>query len=39
VELEHRLDNYGAAAHEMRALFDGPSGWMGLLEAYAKSLG
>lgn len=38
VELEHRLDSYGAAADEMRALFDGPSGWIGLLEAYAKSL-
>ncbi|GLQ53513.1 SRPBCC family protein [Devosia nitrariae] len=38
VELEHRLDAYGAAAEQMRELFDGPGGWMGLLEAYAGSL-
>lgn len=38
IELEHRLDDYGAAAEEMRALFDGPSGWGSLLEAFAKSL-
>lgn len=34
VELEHRLDGYGAAAGEMFKIFDG--GWPGLLEGFAR---
>jgi len=34
VELEHRLDGYGAAAEEMFNIFDG--GWQGLLEGFAR---
>jgi uncharacterized protein YndB with AHSA1/START domain len=34
VELEHRLDSYGAAAGEMFTIFDG--GWPGLLEGFAR---
>jgi uncharacterized protein YndB with AHSA1/START domain len=37
VELEHRLDGYGAAAAEMRQIFDGPRAWQGLLENFAKT--
>jgi hypothetical protein len=36
VELEHRLDGYGAAAVQMHEVFDGPNAWMGLLESFAK---
>jgi uncharacterized protein YndB with AHSA1/START domain len=37
VELEHRLDGYGAAAAQMREIFDAPApnAWMGLLERFA----
>jgi len=34
VELEHRLDGYGAAAEGMFNVFD--SGWQGLLESFAQ---
>jgi uncharacterized protein YndB with AHSA1/START domain len=34
VELEHRLDGYGAAAEDMFKIFD--SGWPGLLESFAQ---
>ena len=36
VELEHRLEGYGAAAAQMREIFDGPNAWMGLLESFAR---
>jgi uncharacterized protein YndB with AHSA1/START domain len=36
VELEHRLDGYGAAAARMREVFDGPEAWTSLLESFAK---
>lgn len=39
VELEHRLDGYGPAAEQMRAIFDGPAAWTGLLESFATSAG
>lgn len=36
VELEHRrLEQFGARAPEMRATFDSPGGWNGLLAAFA----
>jgi len=35
VELEHRLDGYGAAAENMFKAFDG--GWQGLVEEFAKA--
>lgn len=36
VELEHRkLENLGAAAAELRAQFDDPAGWQGLLDRFA----
>ena len=35
VELEHRLEGYGAAAPRMREVFDGPDAWTGLLERFA----
>lgn len=36
VELEHRVEGYGAAAAQMREIFDGPTAWMGLLESFAR---
>jgi hypothetical protein len=36
VELEHRLEGYGAAAAQVREIFDGPEAWMSLLERFAK---
>jgi uncharacterized protein YndB with AHSA1/START domain len=36
VELEHRLEGYGAAAAQMREIFDGSEAWMGLLESFAR---
>jgi uncharacterized protein YndB with AHSA1/START domain len=40
VVLEHRgLENYGAMAEPMRATFDSPRGWGGLLAAYAAAAG
>ena len=38
VELEHRLEGYGAAAGQMREVFDGPGAWTGLLESFARVL-
>lgn len=38
VELEHRLDAYGKASDEMFKLFDSQAGWMGLMEAFAKTV-
>jgi uncharacterized protein YndB with AHSA1/START domain len=39
VELEHRLlDRYGARAAEMRAAFDSPGGWTGLLDKFASAI-
>jgi uncharacterized protein YndB with AHSA1/START domain len=35
VELEHRLDGYGAAAEQMRNLFDGPQAWQDTLQRFA----
>ena len=36
VELEHRLfEEFGERAAEMRTTFDGPSGWVGLLDRYS----
>jgi uncharacterized protein YndB with AHSA1/START domain len=38
VELEHRyLDRFGPRADEMRAIFDSPGGWTGLLERFARA--
>ena len=39
VELEHRLDGYGAAAEQMRQVFDSPEGWTGTLEDFVKAAG
>lgn len=39
VELEHRLDGYGADAERMRALFDGPQAWQDSLERFAREAG
>jgi uncharacterized protein YndB with AHSA1/START domain len=39
VELEHRLDGYGAAAEQMFQIFDSPEGWTGLLENFAREAG
>ena len=37
VEVEHRdLERYGEAAETIRAAFDSPDGWTGLLETFAK---
>jgi uncharacterized protein YndB with AHSA1/START domain len=36
VDLEHRLEGYGDAADQMRAIFDGPNAWMGILEKFAE---
>lgn len=36
VELEHRLDGYGAAAEDMSKVFDAPHAWEGLLESFAQ---
>jgi len=39
VELEHRhLERFGEAAQGMREQFDGPDGWVGLLERFGASL-
>lgn len=36
VELEHRgLEAYGEGAAEMRAIFDSPGGWTGVLDSFA----
>jgi uncharacterized protein YndB with AHSA1/START domain len=38
VELEHRkLEHYGDKAEMMRALFDGPEAWEGMLKLFAKA--
>ena len=38
VELEHRdLERFGDAEAEIRAAFEAPGGWPGLLEAFAKT--
>jgi uncharacterized protein YndB with AHSA1/START domain len=39
VELEHRLDGFGDAAAQMRAIFDDPKGWTLMLEKYADVAG
>jgi uncharacterized protein YndB with AHSA1/START domain len=40
VELEHRgLEAFGDQGETMRGVFDSPSGWSGLLERFATSLG
>jgi len=37
VELEHRnLDRFGQKEIEMRSAFEGPGGWTGMLEQFAK---
>ena len=39
VELEHRkLEGLGTGAADVRAQFDDPSGWQGLLDRFAKSV-
>jgi len=36
VELEHRnLERFGAQADAVRAIYDSPDGWPGLLQAFA----
>jgi hypothetical protein len=38
VELEHRdLDRFGDARQQIRAAFDSPGGWPGLLERFARA--
>ena len=40
VELEHRgLENLGAGAADLRAVFDSPGGWQGLLDRFAERAG
>jgi uncharacterized protein YndB with AHSA1/START domain len=40
VELEHRnLDRFGEQADAMRAAFDSPGGWQGLLDSFAAAIG
>jgi hypothetical protein len=39
VELEHRLDGYGADAEQMFQIFDSPEGWGGLLDRFAREAG
>jgi len=39
VELEHRVDGFGAAAPEMFETFDKPEAWQGLLALYAEEAG
>jgi len=39
VELEHRVDGFGAAAAEMFETFDKPEAWQGLLALYAETAG
>ena len=39
VELEHRLDGYGAAAEQMKAALEGPDAWEGILNGYAAVVG
>ena len=39
VELEHRMDGFGDAAEQMRAIFDDPKGWTMMLDNYAKAAG
>jgi uncharacterized protein YndB with AHSA1/START domain len=34
LELEHRVDGYGAAAEDMFKVFDAPNAWMELLERF-----
>lgn len=38
VELEHRLDGYGAAGEQMRAVFDGPDAWEGTLQQFGEAV-
>lgn len=38
VQLEHRLDGFGAAADQMRQIFDGPAAWQGALESFAHEI-
>jgi uncharacterized protein YndB with AHSA1/START domain len=39
VQLEHRnLDRFGAAAEQIRGIFESPGGWPGLLSAFASEI-
>jgi len=39
VELEHsKLERHGEGYQQLRALFDGPGAWMGILESFAKRM-
>jgi uncharacterized protein YndB with AHSA1/START domain len=39
VELEHRnLERHGEGAEQLRAMFDGPGAWSGILEHFAKAI-
>jgi uncharacterized protein YndB with AHSA1/START domain len=39
VELEHRLDGYGPAGEQMRAVFDRPDAWEGTLRQFSDAVG
>jgi uncharacterized protein YndB with AHSA1/START domain len=39
VELEHRLDGFGAAAEQMRQIFESPNAWTITLEQFAQAVG
>jgi uncharacterized protein YndB with AHSA1/START domain len=40
VELEHRnLERHGEGYEQLRAVFDGPGAWSGILAQYAKAIG
>lgn len=39
VELEHRkIEKHGEGAAQLRALFDGPGAWSGILDSFAKRI-
>jgi uncharacterized protein YndB with AHSA1/START domain len=39
VELEHRkLERHGEGAEQLRALFDGPGAWSGILDCFARQI-
>jgi hypothetical protein len=39
IELEHRkIERHGEGAEQLRALFDGPGAWSGILASFAKRI-
>ena len=39
VELEHRkIERHGEGAEQLRALFDGPGAWTGILASFASKI-